>query len=125
MCAWTKRTTLADSTVQKADAVDRDRKKGTVPSSPLFLNFVYMQSEINIKIGNKAPSQYFAELRDQCAGGKKRYGAITGLAEMQTNLDVNCIPPQMLEGGAIPYDEFLQERRRLIASKIRAYYAKL
>ena len=37
-------------------------------------NFVLAQSEINIAIGDKAPEQYFKELAEQCAGGKKKYG---------------------------------------------------
>ncbi len=40
-------------------------------------NFVLAQSEINIAIGDKSPQVYFAELAEQCAGGKKKYGRIT------------------------------------------------
>jgi hypothetical protein len=43
-------------------------------------NFVLAQSEINIAIGARAPEVYFAELAEQCNGGKKRYGGITDLA---------------------------------------------
>lgn len=39
-------------------------------------NYDYMQSEINIRIGAKAPKQYFAEVREQCHGGELRYGRI-------------------------------------------------
>jgi len=39
-------------------------------------NFVMAQSEINIAIGNNPPEKYFAELLEQCNGGKKRYGGI-------------------------------------------------
>jgi hypothetical protein len=40
-------------------------------------NYALAQSEINIAIGDKAPETYFAELAQQCAGGKRRYGGIT------------------------------------------------
>lgn len=39
-------------------------------------NYVITQSEINIAIGDKAPSAYFGHLVEQCEGGKKRYGGI-------------------------------------------------
>ena len=46
-------------------------------------NFVLAQSEINIAIGDKPPEKYFAELAEQCDGGKKKYGGITNLARAE------------------------------------------
>jgi hypothetical protein len=84
-------------------------------------NFVMAQSEINIAIGDKAPDVYFAELREQVAGGPKRYGGITDAAELKANLEMNCVPTSLLEGESIGYDAFLVERRRLMAEKIRQW----
>ena len=84
-------------------------------------NFVIAQSEINIAIGDKAPEEYFSALAEQCNGGKKRYGGITNEAEMRTNLAANCIPDNMLDGGPFDYEEFLAERRRLMALKIKQW----
>ena len=46
-------------------------------------NFVLAQSEINIAIGDKAPEKYFGELAEQCDGGKKKYGGITKIADLE------------------------------------------
>jgi len=84
-------------------------------------NFVLAQSEINIAIGAKAPAVYLAELRDQCGGGTKRYGGITDLDELRTNFQMNCIPLSLLDGEPMEYPTFLEERRRLMALKIKAW----
>lgn len=39
-------------------------------------NYVFTQSEINIKIGNKPPKQYLGEMKEQCNGGELKYGGI-------------------------------------------------
>jgi hypothetical protein len=84
-------------------------------------NFVMAQSEINIAIGDKAPEVYFAELREQMAGGPKRYGGITDAAELRANLVKNCVPTSLLDGDPMEYDSFLVERRLLMAEKIRQW----
>lgn len=88
-------------------------------------NFVLAQSEINIAIGDKPPKRYFAELAEQCAGGKKLYGGITSEAEMRANLRANCVPESMLNGEIPTYDDFLAERRRLMAQRIRTWFETL
>lgn len=84
-------------------------------------NFVLAQSEINIAIGAKAPAVYLAELRDQCSGGTKRYGGITDIDELRANFQMNCIPLSILDGAPMEYPTFLEERRRLMALKIKAW----
>lgn len=88
-------------------------------------NFVLAQSEINIAIGAKAPEVYFKELAEQCNGGKKKYGGITDLADMRSNLRASCLPQSLLEGQIPPYDDFLEERRRLMAQKIKTWFEAL
>ena len=88
-------------------------------------NFVLAQSEINIAIGDKAPEQYFRELVEQCSGGKKRYGGITSLEDLRANLRMNCLSASLLENKILDYDEFLEERRRLMAQKIRTWFEAL
>lgn len=88
-------------------------------------NFAVAQSEINIAIGNKAPEIYFAELWDQSAGGKKRYGGIDTPAELKENLRAHSIPEAMIDGAAMDYDVFLAERRRLMAQKIKIWFEGL
>lgn len=85
-------------------------------------NFVIMQQEINIAIGTKAPEVYFTEIREQCRGGQKKYGAIDTMEELKTNMKVHCIPESIFSMNITHYDDFLKERRKLIAEKIKNYY---
>lgn len=88
-------------------------------------NYVYMQQEVNIQIGNKSPNVYFSELEEQCAGGDIKYGGITSRAELSTNLEANCIPESIVNMSIDDYDDFLKQRRVLIAKKMKAYYFSL
>lgn len=88
-------------------------------------NYVVAQSEINIAIGAKSPASYFKELAEQCHGGLKKYGGITNKAEMVANLGMNCIPAEMLDGNIKDFGEFLAERRRLMALKIKTWFEVL
>jgi hypothetical protein len=88
-------------------------------------NFVLAQSEINIAIGDKPPERYFQELAEQCAGGKKKYGGITGRAELLANLRASCLPESLLDGEVPAYADFLEGRRRLMAQKIKTWFEVL
>lgn len=88
-------------------------------------NFVLAQSEINIAIGDKAPEAYFKDLAQQCAGGAKKYGGITDLAEMRANLRMSCLPESLLDGEVPAYDDFLEARRKLMALKIKQWFEVL
>jgi len=88
-------------------------------------NFVLAQSEINIAIGDKSPDLYFRELTEQCNGGKKKYGGITDVPDLQANLRMSCVPETMLDGVIPDYDTFLEERRRLMALKIKTWFEAL
>ncbi len=88
-------------------------------------NFVIAQSEINITIGDKAPEKYFAEIIDQVNGGPKHYGGIKQLEQLKENFAQNCLPPCLLDGEVPEYDEFLTERRRLMALRIKEWFEVL
>ena len=88
-------------------------------------NFVYMQSEINIKVGDKPPSVYFNELREQANNGGLKYGGIETIDELLDNLRHNAIPENIFDMGIDNYREFLTQRRTLMAEKIQDYYFKL
>jgi hypothetical protein len=88
-------------------------------------NFVLAQSEINIAIGDKPPQTYFKELAEQCAGGKKKYGGISEDTDLRANLRMSCIPESLLDGEAPDYDDFLEQRRKLMALKIKTWFEKL
>ena len=88
-------------------------------------NFVLAQSEINIAIGDKPPEVYFEELAEQCDGGKKKYGGITDDDELRANLRMHCLPESLLDGEIPAYDDFLEERRKLMAQKIKTWFEAL
>ena len=58
-------------------------------------------------------------------GGKKKYGGITDKADLRANLRASCVPESIV-GGAIPdYDDFLEDRRKLMALKIKTWFEAL
>lgn len=85
-------------------------------------NFVLAQNEINISISDKPPDRYFKEIAEQCNGGKKQYGGITDIAEMRNNLRMHCLPESLLDSIIPSYEEFLEERRKLMALKIQQWF---
>ena len=88
-------------------------------------NYVYMQQEVNIAVGNKAPETYFSEVLEQCHGGSLKYGGISSLSELHENLNANCVPESIFAMTLDHYDEFLKERRKLMAQKMKEYYFSL
>lgn len=88
-------------------------------------NFVYAQSEINIKVGKKAPKNYMSEVIKQTKGGKMKYGGIADEKALAENLKQNCIPAGFEEMEFGDYEDFLKERRKLMAKKIKDYYFSL
>jgi hypothetical protein len=88
-------------------------------------NFAVAQSEINIKISDRPPSAYFAEVLAQCDTGVLKFGGITDRDELMDNLRQRCIPDGVFGPLAEHYETFLQERRRLMAGKARQYFSML
>lgn len=88
-------------------------------------NFVYVQQEINIKIGKKSPKDYMSDVSDQCNGGKLKFGGIADKGELDNNLKQNCIPESFIGMSIDDYEDFLVERRKLMAQKIKDYYYSL
>ncbi|MFZ5366760.1 MAG: GmrSD restriction endonuclease domain-containing protein [Spirochaetota bacterium] len=88
-------------------------------------NYVMAQSEINIAIGDKEPEKYFSELKKQCETQAAKYGAIIDIEQLKDNLKDNCIPLTLLDGTPVTYEDFLKERRNLMANKIRNYFELL
>lgn len=88
-------------------------------------NMVYTQTEINIAISDKPPTEYMADMRKQCSGGDIKYGNITDMEDLEENLKENCIPQGIFEMELDDYPKFLEERRVLMAQKIRDYFKEL
>lgn len=88
-------------------------------------NYVYMQSEINIKVGNKAPKDYFSNVIFDIQNGKPLVSGIENMNDLFQNLKDNCIPQSIINSEFADYDNFLLERRKLMAEKIKNYYFSL
>lgn len=88
-------------------------------------NYVYMQSEINIKVGNKAPKQYFEVIATQMQDNNKQVSGLSTQQELLDNLKMNAIPTDITQMSVEKYDEFLIERRKLMSIKIKEYYQSL
>ena len=76
-------------------------------------------------IGDKAPESCFQDLAEQCAGGKKKCGGITEREQLCVNLRMSCLPTSIIDGVIPPYDDFLEQCRKLMAQKIKAWFEAL
>lgn len=89
-------------------------------------NYVYIQAEINIKIGKKAPKDYLGYMvNQQCVGAKKKYGGIDNITNLKKNFKENCIPQNTPTFSIEDYELFLSQRRLLIAQRLKQYYFAL
>ncbi|MBP3513217.1 MAG: DUF262 domain-containing protein [Elusimicrobiaceae bacterium] len=88
-------------------------------------NYVYTQSEINIKIKDLSPRDYMARVKEQCIQKDPVYGGITSLKKLEENMAANCVPEDLLTMDYTHFEDFLAKRRCLMAQKIRKYYQLL
>ena len=88
-------------------------------------NYVYTQSETNIKIKDDAPCEYMACMKQQVAGEGTFYGGITDMDDLKANLAENCVPEEFMNMDIFDYTVFLDMRRTQMARYIREYYEGL
>ncbi|MEN2436761.1 DUF262 domain-containing protein [Weeksellaceae bacterium A-14] len=88
-------------------------------------NYVYMQSEVNIKVGNKQPKDYFNLIKTQMQDGNQVVSGLSSEQELLDNLKMNCVPTEIMEMNIDDYQNFLTLRRKLMARKIKEYYNSL
>lgn len=80
-------------------------------------NYAYLDKAVNISIGKKAPNEYFSEAKRQCLTGEITVGTIVDDKSYQENLKINCIPNGIESMTYSDYQDFLKERRKLMAKK--------
>jgi hypothetical protein len=85
-------------------------------------NYAYLDKAVNISIGDKAPHDYFSRAKKQCETKEIQVGTITDYDAYLNNLAANCIPTSIEDMTYNDYQNFLTERRKLMAQKIKAYY---
>ena len=88
-------------------------------------NYAYLDTQVNKSIGKKAPHEYLGAAVRQCETKQIVCGSITDLDLLRQNLEANCIPFETCEMDYTRYEEFLSERRKRMAKKIRDYYESL
>lgn len=88
-------------------------------------NYVYIQSEINIRISDTAPCKYMEKMLGQVAGEGLAYGGIMSEEDLKKNLAENCVPEEFVKMDIWDYAVFLEKRRTLMAQYIRDYYKSL
>lgn len=88
-------------------------------------NYAYLDRPVNESIGKKAPKDYFNEALEQCTTKQAICGSIIDEKQLYRNLTMNCIPSDVFNMDYQDYNRFLEERRSLMADKIRHYYESL
>lgn len=88
-------------------------------------NYVYMQQDINIKVGKQSPEEYFSIIRNQIKTNEVTISGITTEDELINNFKSHCIPKEIETMTVDNYVEFLEQRRKLMAQKIKNYYFSL
>ena len=88
-------------------------------------NFTYLDTPTNIAIGKEEPCKYFTKIWNQLHDNSFKIGNLKTEEAIKKNLDDNCIPLEIRNWTYENYEEFLLQRRKLMAAKIKAYYEKL
>lgn len=88
-------------------------------------NYTYLDTQVNKAISDDAPHIYFSKVLQQCETGNPIYGNILNKENLLRNMEQNSIPENILTPGYDDYDEFLIDRRKLMAKKIKEYYYSL
>ena len=88
-------------------------------------NYAYLDTQVNKSIGKKAPHEYLGAAVQQCETKQISCGSITDIDLLRHNLEANCIPFETCNMDYTSYEEFLVERRKRMAKKIRDYYESL
>lgn len=88
-------------------------------------NYAYLDRPVNESIGKKAPKEYFNIALEQCKTKEAKCGSIIDEEQLRQNLATNCIPENIFDMSHEDYGEFLEQRRLLMAKKIRKFYESL
>ena len=89
-------------------------------------NYAYTQQEINIQIGKAAPKHYMSKVVAQCENGTLNIGNIKENSDLENNLKTLDIPTDLIFDAEVNiYQDFLEQRRKLMAATIKDYYYAL
>ena len=88
-------------------------------------NLVYTEQSTNIKVGKMPPKDYLNKTKTEIENGIFNISTIDDVSLLEENLTVNDIPQILFDADFDSYNDFLKERRVLMANKIRQYYENL
>lgn len=103
----------------KANGVEAKTKYNQVA------NYIYLDTQVNKAISDDAPFKYFSKVKEQCGTKNVEIGNISDATLLDSNLCENCIPQDIFNMKVDDYDDFLIERRKLMAKLIEKYYKNL
>ena len=72
-----------------------------------------------------SPEEYMQIVNIQCTSKGNEIGSINEKDNLLENLKINCIPESLDLMNIDDYDNFLKQRRILMAKKIKDYYNTL
>ncbi len=89
-------------------------------------NYAFLDTPVNIKIGDDAPNVYFKAAFESAEATGTVFGSPMTVEELKKNMEDNCIPLEIVNWDYNQYlQNFLPERRKRMAQKIREYYFNL
>lgn len=98
-------------------------------------NYAFTEQQINIKLGDLAPKDYMAKVVDEIKAKEiainenkpyeSEYSSIKSQDVLIDNKALNCIPESLDTSDYTHYNDFLSQRRKLMAEKIKAFYLGL
>lgn len=98
-------------------------------------NYAFTEQQINIKLGDLAPKEYMAKVVDEIKAKEiainenkpyeSEYSSIKSKDVLIDNKALNCIPESLDTSDYTHYNDFLSQRRKLMAEKIKAFYLGL
>lgn len=98
-------------------------------------NYTFTEQQINIKLGNLAPKEYMVKVVDEIKAKEiaikdnkpyeSEYSSIKSKDVLIDNKALNCIPESLDTSDYTHYNDFLSQRRQLMAQKIKAFYLGL
>ena len=88
-------------------------------------NYAMTETAVNIRIGNRLPADYLDEVKAQIRSGQTTLGEITTEADLDKSFEENAVPASLFETTVENFEDFLIERRRLMAKKMKEYYFSL
>ncbi|UXN05408.1 GmrSD restriction endonuclease domain-containing protein [Bartonella sp. HY761] len=88
-------------------------------------NYAYTEQQINIKLGKQAPKNYMEKVYSDVQNCTKELTSIKTFDALTNNFEKNCMPQMLKDADFSCYGDFLSQRRKLMAQKIKDFYLSL